>query len=102
MGTVGFEQPVRPPFGERQDLHPVGRLRVARRGRLDPKVELTRSDGNRVVTRPEVKLATGWSDATVRFDLPADQSIDELRFRLPAGAELLADDVLLDTPGGGR
>jgi hypothetical protein len=79
-------------------------VRVGLRGlrRLDPKVELTRSDGNRVVTRPEVKLATGWSDATVRFDLPADQSIDELRFRLPAGAELLADDVLLDTPGGGR
>ncbi len=47
------------------------------------------------------KLTTGkWAEATVDFPAAAKRGdkVDELRFLLPKGAELLVDDVLLFEP----
>jgi len=41
-----------------------------------------------------------WAEATVRFALTGKETASEIMFMLPAGAELLVDDVLLYTPGG--
>jgi hypothetical protein len=98
---------------------PDGRpqLVVGLRGprRLDPATELTfryRFTGRGEVA---VTLADGakggaaarfeprageWAEATLRFAPGAGAQADAITFALPAGSELVIDDVLLVTPGG--
>ena len=72
------------------------------------EVEPFHSKAGTAVDRRTVGLTNGsWGEATVAFDLRAGGNpprvvpvADEIRFLLPAGAELLVDDVLLYTPGG--
>jgi hypothetical protein len=70
------------------------------------EVELFHSKSGMAVDRRTVELTNGsWGEVTVTFDPRAGGSsprvvpvADEIRFLLPAGAELLVDDVLLYTP----
>lgn len=94
-------------------------LRIGMRGarRLDATTELTfkykltgagavklelRSNGKPVQgTQATLVLDRDkWADGTATFKLTGKETADEIVFLLPAGAELLVDDVLLFTPGG--
>lgn len=66
------------------------------------EVELFRGKDRKSLGRRTAKLEAGkWAEATVKFEAPAaGETVDEIRFHLPSGAELLLDDVLLYVPGG--
>lgn len=67
-------------------------------GRGDVGVSLTR--GGKPVATARLKPTPGtWAEATIRFTPPARAEADAIEFVLPAGSELLIDDVLLYTPG---
>ena len=71
------------------------------------EVELFHGKAGTTVGRRTLELTNGdWSEATVTFDPRgvglepgAGPVADEVRFLLPAGAELVVDDVLLFTSG---
>jgi inosine-uridine nucleoside N-ribohydrolase len=68
-------------------------------GVTEIRVELFNTRLGKVVAGHSLKVPGGdWAGAMIPFDLPGGVAADELRFRLPAGAELLVDDVLLYTP----
>jgi hypothetical protein len=65
------------------------------------KVELYSRGSGKAEVSQTVELSGGkWMEQTIRFTVLPDTPIDEIRFRLSSGAELLIDDVLLYTPGG--
>jgi inosine-uridine nucleoside N-ribohydrolase len=69
-------------------------------GVTEIRIELFNIRLGKAVAGHTLKVPGGeWAAATIPFDLPAGAAADELRFVLPAGAELLVDDVLLYTPG---
>jgi inosine-uridine nucleoside N-ribohydrolase len=91
-------------------------LRVSLRGarKLDARTELTfqykltgaeaidvdlRLGGKAVASERVPLERDAWKGASVRFYLPGSMEADEILFRLPQGAELGVDDVLLFTPG---
>ena len=66
-------------------------------------VQLVKSTNNENRNVDLKNLKNGaWIETTVSFDSlkPGGDRVDEVRFLLPKGAELLIDDVLLYEPGG--
>lgn len=75
------------------------------RGAEQMEVELFHGNDRQSLGRRAVKLAADqWAETTATFAAPTEKgrSVDEIRFHLPAGSELLLDDVLLYEPGRAR
>lgn len=66
-------------------------------------IELVHAATGKTVSRKSVKLTTvDWHETTVAFAVDSGVKLDEIRFLLPAGADLWLDDLLLYVPGNRR
>lgn len=87
-------------------LAQVTRLRLRYRLTGGDRCEVELTQGERLAGRAEFTSGKegAWSDAAVDFRLPLSNvqeppSADQIRFRIPQGAQLLIDDLLLYEPG---